>query len=427
VNKFVFIILIVTSGFIYLACGKKHEEPIIPDKNGDKDTILKYDPVEVQKSNPVKIYVHYMPWFETRETSDNGEWGQHWTMDTQNPDIIDSEGKRQIASYYYPLIGPYASGDKDVIEYHLLLMKYIGADGVLIDWYGTIDLYDYPLIKRNSEALIDMIDEVGLEFAVVYEDRTITSAFQNSVIDDIIVAAQADMNYLQSVYFTSPDYTEINNKPLLLNFGPETFHNEAEWTQIFQNLSPKPCFLMLWYTSGQGGTNAKGEYSWVYQDNSHLTNFYNIRLSNIDVAMGGVYPGFNDFYAEGGWGEGMDWQIDHKNGETFEETLDISASTDIDYLQLITWNDFGEGTMIEPTREFGFTLLEKVQAFSQVSYDTTELKSIYDLYKLRKKYKDDTRKQKILDQTFYYFVSIQVDKATHLLDSIQEGTAPSTD
>jgi hypothetical protein len=419
-NRYIFIVFIMYLGFIFYACEKKDKEPFIPDNNnGNNDTIIKYDPVYVKKSNTVKIYVHYMPWFETRETSDNGEWGQHWTMVTQNPDIIDGEGKHQIASYYYPLIGPYASGDKDVIEYHLLLMKYIGADGVLIDWYGTIDLYDYPLIKRNSEALIDMLDEVGLEFAVIYEDRTITTAFQNSVIDNMIVAAQADMNYLQSFYFTSPDYIRINNKPLLLSFGPETFHAEAEWTQIFQNLNPKPCFLMLWYTSDQGGTNATGEYAWVYQNNSHLTNFYVLRMPNLDVALGGAYPGFHDFYADGGWGEGMGWQIDHKNGVTFQETLDISANADIDYLQLITWNDFGEGTMIEPTREFGFTLLEKVQAFAQLSYDTTELKSIYDLYRLRKQYKEDTQKQKILDQAFYYFVSLQVDKATHLLDSIQ--------
>jgi hypothetical protein len=427
-SKYIFIVFIMSLGFIFYACDKKDKEPVIPDKNnGNNDTVVKYDPADVQKSNSVKIYVHYMPWFETRETSDNGEWGQHWTMATQNPDIIDNEGKHQIASYYYPLIGPYASGDKDVIEYHLLLMKYIGADGVLIDWYGTIELYDYPSIKRNSEALIDMLDEVGLEFAVVYEDRTITIAFENDAIDDMIAAARSDMSYLESDYFTYSNYIIINNKPLLLNFGPETFHSEAEWTQIFQYLSPKPCFLMLWYTSGQGGTNASGEYAWVYQDNSHLTNFYNLRLANINIALGGAYPGFHDFYAEGGWGDGMGWQIEHKNGETFEETLDISANAYIDYLQLITWNDFGEGTMIEPTREFGFALLEKVQSFAQVSYDTTELKSIYNLYNLRKQYKDDAQKQKILDQTFYYFVSLQAEKANHLLDSIIKGTAPLYD
>jgi len=421
-NILVFIVLSI--GFIICACDKKDDGADINvnnngNNNGNNDTLVKYDPVAITKSNPVKIYVHYMPWFETKETSDNGAWGQHWTMATKNPDIIDEDGKHQIASYYYPLIGPYASVDKDVIEYHLLLMKYIGADGVLIDWYGTIDLYDYPLILRNSEALIDMLDEVGLEFAVVYEDRTITTAFENNAIDNIIAAAKADMSYIQSNYFTNPGYIRINNKPLLLNFGPETFHTEAEWTQIFQNLNPKPCFLMMWYTSDQGGTNATGEYSWVYEDNSHLTNFYALRLPNIDLALGGAYPGFHDFYAEGGWGDRMGWQIDHNDGETFEETLNMSANADIDYLQLITWNDFGEGTMIEPTLEFGFTLLEKVQAFAQVSYDTTELKSIYNLYNLRKQFEDDNGKQKILDQTFYYFVSLQLEKANHLLDSIQ--------
>ncbi len=31
------------------------------------------------------------------------------------------------------------------------------------------------------------------------------------------------------------------------------------------------------------------------------------------------------------------------------------------HIQLVTWNDYGEGTMIEPTHEFGYTFLEIVQ------------------------------------------------------------------
>jgi len=30
-------------------------------------------------------------------------------------------------------------------------------------------------------------------------------------------------------------------------------------------------------------------------------------------------------------------------------------------VQLVTWNDYGEGTMIEPTHEFGYTFLEVIQ------------------------------------------------------------------
>src|SRR5690606_25897973 len=130
-----------------------------------------FDPVAVTKTNSTKIYMHYMPWFETKESSGNNQWGYHWTMANKNPDNVDVNGQREIASHYYPLIGPYHSGDRDVIENHLLLMKYSGVDGVLIDWYGTYDINDFKALKENSEQLIDMLDEVGLKFAIVYEDR----------------------------------------------------------------------------------------------------------------------------------------------------------------------------------------------------------------------------------------------------------------
>jgi hypothetical protein len=97
-------------------------------------------------------------------------------MATCNPDIVDTAGKRQIASHFYPLIGPYACSDRDVIEYHLLLMKYSGIEGILFDWYGSSDINDYGLIRRNTEQIIDRLDEVGLKFAIVYEDRTVTAA-----------------------------------------------------------------------------------------------------------------------------------------------------------------------------------------------------------------------------------------------------------
>lgn len=52
-----------------------------------------------------------MPWFETRETNTNGQWGIHWTMANKNPDNIIGEGnKREIAAHYYPEIQPYGSG-----------------------------------------------------------------------------------------------------------------------------------------------------------------------------------------------------------------------------------------------------------------------------------------------------------------------------
>ncbi|MBP1668533.1 MAG: hypothetical protein H6Q21_899 [Bacteroidetes bacterium] len=406
--------LTIGTGLLVLSClGSCGEDP---PANGDEFTVKVYAPVDVPKTNPVPTWVHYMPWFETKETSANGQWGMHWTMSTMNPDLVDEDGKREIASWFYPLIGPYASRDPDVLEYHLLLMKYSGIDGVLIDWYGSSDRNDYESIRTNSEALINALDEVGLDFAIVYEDRTITAAVADEPDFDRIAGAQDDMLYMEQYYFSEPSYITVNEKPLLLVFGPEEFHEPDEWAEILSVLLPEPCFVVLNGKSNQTSPSSSGEYIWV--DNSSLDTKY-AGMNAFDVFIGGAYPGFKDFYQEGGWGTGMGWEIDHKNGETMQATLQKAETASVDFLQLITWNDFGEGTMIEPTLEFEYTMLEHVQQFTGVAYQKPELEKIYDLQVLRKELSGQQKEQKMLDQAFYYFVSLQTDKAVHLIDSLK--------
>ena len=376
------------------------------------------DPVAIQKTNDTKIYMHYMPWFETKESSGDGQWGYHWKMANKNPDII-TNGKREIASHYYPLIGPYHSGDKDVIENHLLLMKYAGIDGILIDWYGTFDVNDYRMIKENTDQLVALLDKVGLEYAIVYEDRFLTNIVNAGKSPTVISAAKTDLAYLQTHYFSQPNYIKINNKPLLLNFGPITLTTPEQWTNAFANLNPKPTFLTLWYEAADAGANASGEYSWVYQDNSHLSNFYANSLPNLQVGMGSAYPGFKDFYAQGGGGSPIGWTIEHNNGATLDETLTLAKNANLDYLQLITWNDFGEGTMFEPTLEFQYSYVEKVKSFAGVQTSGNFFPQISKLFNLRKQYKGNASIQSKLDLAFNYFVSMQADKAVGVLNEIQ--------
>src|SRR5579862_1602537 len=97
------------------------------------------------------ILAHYMPWFEAKPAEHR--WGWHWTMNKLDPGH-ETNGLPDIASHFHPLIGTYDSDDPAVIEYHLLLMKLAGIDGVVIDWYGVSDLFDYPPISRNTAAII---------------------------------------------------------------------------------------------------------------------------------------------------------------------------------------------------------------------------------------------------------------------------------
>lgn len=374
--------------------------------------------VEVTKTNSTKLYMHYMPWFESEEV--NGYWGSHWKMRTRDPNVVDGDGKREIASHFYPLIGPYASKDPDVIEYHLLLMKLSGIDGLLIDWYGTFDVNDYRQNLTNSNTLIDQIDDAGLDFGIVYEEYTAENVANNGSASNAIAAAQEDLSYMENNYFSQSNYINVGSNPLLLTFGPRYFKTENEWTQIFSNISSDPVFLTLDGQINDVGSNGDGEFTWPFRDHlSDLDDFYNNRAPNFSTAIAAAYPGFYDYYEEGGYGDIIGWQIAYRGTGTLSATLERASTSGLPIIQLVTWNDFGEGTMFEPTDEFGYSFLEVVQDFAGVPYSVQDLELVYDLYQKRKAHKSDSQIQVKLNQVYYYLIALRIENARTMLNSIE--------
>lgn len=375
--------------------------------------------LKVTKGNAKKIYVHYMPWFFTPEQ--DGYWGQHWTMTNRNPEIMDAQGKRQIASHYYPLIGPYSSNDNDLQEYHLLLMKLAGIDGVIFDWYGSRDVYDYRALKKSTESFIKEIEEVGLDFAIMYEDKVAKNTQTQRIPTANLNAAITDLQYIEKTYFKSPNYLRMNKSELLFIFGPDYINDSLDWVDIMAKLKTNPTFMSLWKDRNNLGKYAGGEFSWI--DKNHLNTlegYYNYTKENNIQTVGGIYPCFNDYYTEGGWRNdtNADWQIAPNGTQTLEATLNLSNQYPVDFIQIITWNDFGEGTMIEPTLEFGYTFLEKVQEYTQVSYTKKDLELPYKLYQLRKKHKNDLKLQKILDRVYQCIFTLKLNQAEKIIRTI---------
>ena len=377
--------------------------------------------MDIVKENPKKVYVHYMPWFQSMEY--DGYWGQHWTMTNQNPENIDENGRRQIASYYYPLIGPYSSSDPDLQEYHFLLMKLAGVDGLIFDWYGSQDLYDYSIIKKSTETFIEGMEDLGLTFSIMYEDRVAVQAAESGLASSAIEAAQEDFLYIDRQYFSSPEYLYHNGKPLLFVFGPHHLVTEAEWNQVFTVLPPTnlPNFLTLWAASDRVGPNSSGEFLWVDKDHLLAHEYYYSVYPQVDaITVGGAYPGFESFYVEGGWTDGInEWTIDANEGHTFVETLNYTHHEVADFIQIITWNDFGEGTMIEPTEEFGFMYLQLLQEYTGVSFTPGDLQVVLDLYRARKSYKHDPWVQSLLNRSYKNLKRLKIRRARAILEAIK--------
>ena len=394
-------------------------------------TVTPLSPVAVTKTTSQRVFVHLVPWFATPATN-NGNWGLHWTMANENPNTI-TNGYRQIASYYYPLTGPYASSDTTIIDYELLLMKLSGVDGIFIDWpgtgtnNGTAD--DLPLNAANAKAFISRIGKAGLTYALVYEDADLSS------VSNKIAQAQTDMTYAQTNYFIDPNYEKVNGQPLLLDFGPQQITTGANWTSVFSVLTTKPAFFTLMYQSNEASGNATGEFAWVNSDSTtSLSGFYNSSY-NPGTKISCAYPGFNSFYVAGGWGNPTPFTISYNNsgGTTFAETLNLALNSGNHYLQVATWNDYGEGTMIEPTdsttgfsatqglsnKGFGFSFLTTLQQKLGVSaLSQSDLAAALQLYQLRQTNASNPSVLLQLDQVYYYMVSLQMSKAKALLATL---------
>ncbi|MDC0201040.1 glycoside hydrolase family 71/99-like protein [Verrucomicrobia bacterium] len=356
--------------------------------------------------------VHYMPWYASKSVS--GQWGWHWTMDYFKPDNLGSTGKRELASHYRPLIGAYDSNDRDLLECQVLLMKFAGINGVIIDWYGTENFRDYATIHRNSLSLIKYIKKAGLNFAICYEDQSVKHMINGGKIkkSQELAYAKKEFQWMEQNFFSDPAYTKIKENPILLIFGPQHFKKD-QWPDIISSLSNKPQLFTLPHLKDQ--INGAGAFGWppvhggkninpkVWQQ--YLQSLYSKSEQN-ESTIASVFSQFHDIYQQAGVHKSYGY-LDPEGGKTFDQTLEMALQSDAKLIQIATWNDYGEGTMIEPTKEFTYRYLESIQSRflndKKFSYGSSDLRLPVHLYQLRKQYESNKE------------ITAQLNRASRLL------------
>ena len=375
------------------------------------------------------LLVYYMPWYTARPFNEN--WGWHWTMDHFNPERVNAAGQREIASWYYPLIGPYDSSDPAVLEYHVLLMKLAGVDGVVVDWYGSANFLDYGVNNQATLKLFQFTRKAGLRFCVCYEDQTIQHLIDGSYLtaDKAITQAQSDMLYLQTNFFADSSYLRLKGQPVLLNFGPQHFMANSNWQDIFSVLaaSNQPAFFTednrlpvsigafdwppMWMSQAPG---TGGVLSGLALEN-YLGDFER-KAAAWPAFISSAFPRFHDIYQRAGvrnyWG-----YLGDRQGDVLRGTLSRGMTNNSAMVQVVTWNDFGEGSMVEPTQEYGFRDLGIVQDLRRKYLDrdfaghTNDLALALQFYELRRQCSTNPAASTELESIFSNLVSLKLDAA----------------
>ena len=366
-------------------------------------------PSPVDRPRPL-LMAHYMPWYQTPELS--GAWGWHWTMNAFDPSQLDVAGRPLIASYQHPLTGPYDSSDEDLLEYQVLLMKVSGIDGVIVDWYGTEPFRDYALLNESTGKLFAFTRRAGLRFTVCYEDQTVMHMVNDGYLaaEDTLPHGQGVMRYLHETWFRDESYLRYAGRPVLFTFGPQYYKAASDWDALFAGLDPRPALVTL---DGHTESAGVGSYPWPPMHastngvlspeglKSYLTLFY-ARAKAWDYQVAGAFPGFRDIYKDAGVSSEARY-LDPQDGETFRFTLEKALAQQPDVVQLITWNDYGETTSIEPTEETGYRYLEMVQEArramdEEFPFTAGDLQLPFHLFQLRKVQADDAATQAKLDE-----------------------------
>jgi hypothetical protein len=270
----------------------------------------------------------------------------------------------------------YNSADAAQVQRQIADMISRGIDGVVIDWYGPNNAVDQATqaVMREAEK------HAGFTFAIMIDAGAMANACAGCSSQDALTQL---LQYVEKTYFQSPAYFTIQGQPVVTNFNVDGA--SVDWQKANGALKTPPRFLF----QNQGGfTHAMsdGSYSWVMPTTpddglEYLSSFYQTGLSFPRTeTVGATYKGFNDALA--GWGSGR--AIDQQCGQTWLQTFAQINSTynsgrQLPYLQLVTWNDYEEGTELESGIDSCFSLEASVSG-NTLEWSTSGNENTVDHY-----------------------------------------------
>ena len=334
----------------------KHSKGIGPFNHFvDLSEAYKYSPGKAMTEKTVedlqgKVYAFYYPWYGNNK----GPSGEpfHWDFYTN---------ERIQTSTDYPLLGPYDSYDSRVIHAHIALAQQAGIDGFIASWWGPHSFEDKALTT-----ILDVAEEMDFEVSAYYESvRTMTQQQVTS-----------ELEYLIDNYGDHPAFLHESGEPVVFVYVPSYNNRDAEfWLQVRETVENQhgpitliadhgdfdlfpafEAFHTYIYTGDQSYqvfSEAQKRMSIRFTGSAEekitsLKNGENLLLYEKPFFVT-VNPGF--WFYEKGPG---DLLAERNNGDKYADNWDTALELDAHTVLIATWNEWHEGTEIEPSREYGF-------------------------------------------------------------------------
>ena len=309
------------------------------------------------------------------ETSNNTSAANSFTTQTNNNLGATNISKTPIRSLLYPgstakiyahLLPWFGFGDHMNVGYvssdTLQVQKQVndmlsrGIDGAIVDWYGRGESSkNFASYDLATQAFMHQSElHPGFNFAIMHDAGSLKTCAA-TLGCDVTQTLIDDLNYANVTYWVSAVYLRSAGRPVVYLFGHEAY--TIDWTRVRAGVAGNPMFIFR-NGSGFAKVQTSGAFSWVAPETvsatnlmaiNYLDNYYKTALGfPTEYSTGSAYKGFNDTLAL--WGSGR--IIDQQCGQTWLQTIAdagkyYSSLKQMLGIQLVTWNDYEEGSEIE--------------------------------------------------------------------------------
>nr|MDO8115033.1 hypothetical protein [Candidatus Sigynarchaeota archaeon] len=323
-----------------------------------------------------RVAAFYYPWYSndtnyTRSVPctivDTGAW-RHWNGSTLNT----------------PFPGSYDSADPALIEQHLREAEWAGIDALVVSYWGAGG-YGFTNFK-NMLNVANLINS-NLSFTLYFE--IFMNNMENKTEDE---AAAFISNEFLMIYqtFTSTQYKDLiwheQGKPVLFVYVVQAV-TAGTWDKVMANITgSNVSFFTVADRPGSSpsynkhfqGTHQYDVYYPTYHDdyiNTYLDLKHNAQRFG-QIFCAGVAPGYDDHMVRPG-----NLPLPRDGNQTYQRSWSVAVSLNPDWITITSWNEWHEGTEIEPSVENGDKALNQTRAyvaeFKSGHYQQLQVMDIY--------------------------------------------------
>lgn len=276
----------------------------------------------------------------------------------------------------------YTENDALTVAAQNTAMTNEGCDINLVDFYGSLSPAQSFNLATANLVFSDLNGRTGqqLKFGIMEDKGSLVYSCptNGAGVDQtacLTAALIADMDYIDQNYASAPVYWTDGGRPVVALFVTQTLWSnpapnwDAIWTGVkahtdayavpFKFIFQYGAFTSAAYDNGRFGwvqppafsaTNQLWWGSGTSATPTYLDSLYSSGAAHLSqLTVGAIYKGFDDYLASWGGNRVIAQQCGQVLLNTAKEPgkYFIGRHSQIPYMQVITWNDYEEGTSVE--------------------------------------------------------------------------------